>query len=133
MNRFYPFVALRAGHRCEYCRAPERLFNFHFEVEHIIPRSLGGAWGLINLALACTACNLFKSDYLTGLDFVTQVEVPLFQPREQVWEDHFQVEPEMGMLLGLTATGRATIDRLQMNSRLQTRARLQWIDWEAYP
>lgn len=133
MNRYYPFVALRAGHRCEYCRAPERLFNFHFEVEHIIPRSLGGTWALINLALACTACNLFKADYLTGFDAVTQVDVLLFQPREQVWEHHFQVELETGLLIGLTAIGRATIERLQMNSRLQIRARLQWIGWEAYP
>ena len=36
MNRFYSEVAERAGHRCEYCRAPEVVFNFPFEVEHII-------------------------------------------------------------------------------------------------
>jgi hypothetical protein len=35
MNPKYAFVALRAGHRCEYCHAPEVVFNSLFEVEHI--------------------------------------------------------------------------------------------------
>ena len=42
MNPRYAQVALRAGHRCESCRAPEVVFNFPFEVEHIIPVSRGG-------------------------------------------------------------------------------------------
>ena len=37
MNPNYPFVAERACHRCEYCHAPEAIFNFPFEVEHIVP------------------------------------------------------------------------------------------------
>ncbi|MDD1414047.1 hypothetical protein MEN41_05055 [Dolichospermum sp. ST_con] len=37
MNPFYHLVADRAFHRCEYCHAPELVFNFPFEVEHIIP------------------------------------------------------------------------------------------------
>jgi len=35
MNRHYAGVAERAGHRCEYCHAPEAIFNLPFEVEHI--------------------------------------------------------------------------------------------------
>ncbi len=42
MNPRYVQVALRAGHRCEYCHAPEVVFNFPFEVEHIIPVSRCG-------------------------------------------------------------------------------------------
>jgi hypothetical protein len=34
MNSFYTLVADRAAHRCEYCHAPELVFNFPFEVEH---------------------------------------------------------------------------------------------------
>lgn len=37
MNPFYTLVADRAAHRCEYCHDPELVFNFPFEVEHIIP------------------------------------------------------------------------------------------------
>jgi hypothetical protein len=36
MNPRYVQVALRAEHRCEYCHAPEVVFNFPFEVEHVI-------------------------------------------------------------------------------------------------
>jgi 5-methylcytosine-specific restriction endonuclease McrA len=53
MNRRYADVAARAGHRCEYCHAPEAIFNFPFEVEHIIPPNDGGADETNNLALAC--------------------------------------------------------------------------------
>lgn len=31
MNPFYTLVADRAAHRCEYCHAPELVFNFPFE------------------------------------------------------------------------------------------------------
>jgi hypothetical protein len=37
MNLHDAQVALQAGHRCEYCHAPEAVFNFPLEVEHIIP------------------------------------------------------------------------------------------------
>jgi len=36
-------IAQRANHRCEYCKAPEVVFNFPFEVEHIIPLSQKGS------------------------------------------------------------------------------------------
>ena len=38
MNPHYPLVAQRAAHHCEYCRAPEAVFNFAFEVEHNLLR-----------------------------------------------------------------------------------------------
>ncbi len=53
MNPYYTLVADRANHRCEYCHAPELVFNFPFEVEHIIPISRQGANSEFNLALAC--------------------------------------------------------------------------------
>jgi hypothetical protein len=40
----------------------------------------------------------------------------LFNPRIQVWEDHFESSPSNpGELQGKTPIGRATIARLQMN------------------
>ncbi|PZV17903.1 MAG: hypothetical protein DCF21_08980 [Leptolyngbya sp.] len=53
MNLRYNSVASRAGHRCEYCRAPELVFNFSFEVEHIVLLAKGGTSQDDNLALAC--------------------------------------------------------------------------------
>lgn len=52
MNPRYPHVAERARHRCEYCLAPEAVFNFPFEVEHVIPAGRGGTDEEFNFALA---------------------------------------------------------------------------------
>src|SRR5580704_3646719 len=98
MNRHYAGVAERAGHRCEYCRAPEAIFNLPFEVEHIIPSSRGGSGDLANLALSCRACNLYKADRTTGLDPETRSEVSLFDPRSGSWDHHFTVDPSSGAI-----------------------------------
>ena len=59
-HRLYPLVAERAQRRCEYCLAPESIFNSPFEVEHITPLALGGADEEWNLALSCRSCNASK-------------------------------------------------------------------------
>jgi len=61
MNPQYALIAERAQHRCEYCHAPEVVFNFPFEVEHVIPMMQGGIDVAGNLALACRSCNVFKA------------------------------------------------------------------------
>lgn len=132
MNPAYPAVAERANHRCEYCHAPEAMFNVEFEVDHIVPRSRGGIDGEANWALACRACNLRKSDCLDELDEPTGTEVPLFHPRQDSWESHFQVDDD-GTIGGISATGRVTITRLAMNSMLQLSARRQWIKLGLFP
>lgn len=133
MNPHYHFVALRAANRCEYCRAPERIFNFPFEVEHVIAQSLGGLDEESNLCLACRSCNLFKRDFLVWLDAVTQTEVRLFHPRQDEWDAHFQFNSEMGEIQGLTSIGRATVARLRMNTPSQLTARLFWVRLEIFP
>jgi hypothetical protein len=55
MNLFYHAVGNRAEHRCEYCHAPEAIFNFPFEVEHIVPPDRDGSQEVGKLALACRA------------------------------------------------------------------------------
>jgi hypothetical protein len=133
MNPRYPAVARRAGHRCEYCRAPEAVFNFAFEVEHVIPTSRGGTDDDANLCLACRACNLRKSDRLVVADDVTGQECPLFNPRGQRWADHFRVDPESGAIEGTTPTGRATVACLDLNHPLQLTARQLWIRLRLFP
>lgn len=133
MNRRYLEVAERARHRCEYCHAPEKVFNFHFEIDHILPVSLGGKDTDENLALACTACNLFKSDLVEAFDETTQSLVRLFHPRQDNWQDHFEVEMETALVLGRTEIGRATISRLRINSPSQIQARLEWMLTGVFP
>ncbi|MEP7342054.1 MAG: HNH endonuclease signature motif containing protein [Acidobacteriota bacterium] len=133
MNPRYEIVAERAGHRCEYCHAPERVFNFPFEVEHILPRNRAGKGDLENLALACRACNLFKSSYTFRFDMETQTEVRLFDPRRDEWAVNFQIDIGTGEIAGLTPIGRVTVQQLQMNNPAQLAARLRWIDWDIFP
>lgn len=133
MNPHYSRIAQRAGHRCEYCRGPEAVFNFPFEVEHIIPTSRGGPNDESNLCLACRACNLRKGDRLVARDEVTDQEVPLFHPREQRWLDHFRIDPESAEIHGTTPTGRATVPALDLNHPLQLAARSLWIRLQLFP
>lgn len=132
MNPLYPDVAERADKRCEYCRAPERAFNFAFEIEHIQPRSAGGDDSPENLALACTSCNSFKATAAVGWDQETEQTVPLFHPRRDQWGDHFHFAGETGLVQGTTPMGRATVRRLKINSEAQVRARRQWAQMGLY-
>lgn len=133
MNPRYPAVAGRAGHHCEYCHAPEAVFNFPFEIEHIRPQAEAGTDEESNLALACRSCNIFKSAHTSGFDEVTRAEVRLFHPRHDTWGDHFEVAAETGVVRGRTDVGRATITRLRMNREAQLNARLQWIRLGLFP
>jgi hypothetical protein len=133
MNPHYPAVARRAGHRCEYCRAPEALFNFPFEVDHVCPVARGGKDSEENLALTCRACNVFKADYQTARDEVTGVEVAVFDPRRDRWDEHFRADIDTGEIHGLTPTGRATVARLNMNDPVQSTARQLWIRLRLFP
>jgi len=39
----------------------------------------------------------------------------LFHPREQSWDEHFAWNEDFTLILGLTPTGRATIEALHLN------------------
>jgi hypothetical protein len=109
------FVRDRAGDRCEYCRISQRYFAQLFQIEHVIARCHGGTSSLENLALACRRCNLHKGPNLSGIDPATGEIVPLFNPRKQDWEQHFQCADD-GMIEGLTSAGRTTVRVLSMNT-----------------
>jgi hypothetical protein len=133
MNPHYAETAQRAQHRCEYCRAPEPVFNFPFEVEHIRPISLGGKDTSSNRALSCLSCNVYKGIYIQIEDPVSGDVFPLFHPRRDNWDVHFQIDKETGVIVGLTGIGRATIACLRINSDAQGIARKEWIRLGVYP
>ncbi|MBN3943602.1 MAG: HNH endonuclease signature motif containing protein [Nostoc sp.] len=133
MNPYYTAIAQRANHRCEYCQAPEVVFNFPFEVEHIIPISRQGANNKANLALACRSCNLCKGTRINGTLPDSNTEVWLFHPRENQWSEHFQVDVESGKIRGMTPVGEVTVEYLAMNSPAQVAARQLWIRLGLFP
>ncbi len=133
MNLHYAKVAARAGHRCEYCHAPEAAFNFPFEVEHIVPELRGGKNDEANMALACRACNVFKSHHVIGSDSQTNQEANLFHPRHDRWDLHFRVNQDTGEIDGLTPVGRATVAKLRLNEPFQLSARMIWMRLGLFP
>jgi hypothetical protein len=133
MNKHYGEVAQRAGHRCEYCCAPEVIFNLPFEVEHIVPTSEHGPDDQSNLALASRSCNLFKSNQQSGIDDATAELVRLFHPRLDRWDEHFRADSADGTICGLTSVGRATIACLRMNRDIHRQARRAWMALKLYP
>jgi len=105
MNSRYSTVAARAFHSCEYCHAPESVFNFPFEVDHVIPVSSDGKDTEENLALACRSCNIYKAAFLDGVDPETSDSTTLFNPRIQIWREHFSVNELTGEIVGLSPKG----------------------------
>lgn len=104
-----------ARHRCGYCLSPQHLVMARLEVEHIIPRARGGTDEESNLWLACPICNGHKSDKVEGIDPQTGTLVALFNPRAQHWADHFTWTTDGLRIIGLTATGRATVVALHLS------------------
>ena len=88
-----------------------------FPLDHIHLKSLGGSRTLDNLALACPWCNGFKGDSVSDRDEVSGRKTRLFNPRIDVWKDHFRWSRNRLRILAKSDIGRATIHRLQMNVR----------------
>ncbi len=73
-------VAAQAGQRCSYCLTAVSIVGMPMEIDHIIPEARGGTTVEENLCLACTMCNLYKSDHTTAKDPLGGEVVALFNP-----------------------------------------------------
>jgi hypothetical protein len=122
----------RAGQRCEYCRLPTRGQVATFPIDHILPKSLEGSNAIENLALACPHCNAHKSNHVEGDDPESTRRVPLFNPRAQEWDHHFEWTGA-GELAGRTPTGRATVVVLNVNSADMLELRCLLADLGLFP
>lgn len=114
-------VRERAGGRCEYCRRLDDVAPLMFQVDHIIPVKQGGPSSLDNLAYACILCNQAKGTDVAVYDLNTAQLTPLFNPRTQKWDDHFELDGEV--IFGKTPVGRATIRILRFNRPEQVAVR----------
>ena len=86
-----------------------------FSAEHISPLNVGGQTTARNLALACQGCNNFTYNKTTALDPLSRHMVPLFHPRRDHWYEHCIWNHDCTLIIGLTPTGRATIEALHLN------------------
>lgn len=109
-------VRLAAQNRCGYCLSPQHLVMARLEIEHIIPLSKHGSNNESNLWLACPLCNRHKGNKTEAADPETGETAALFNPRTQVWSEHFRWSEDGIRIIGRTPTGRATVETLCLSS-----------------
>jgi hypothetical protein len=97
------------------------------QIDHIIPESRGGSSAESNLWLACATCNLCKDAKITGVDPQTGDEARLFHPRQHSWQAHFTWSTDGLRIIGLTPTGRVTVNTLDMNNAQIVKSRILWV------
>jgi hypothetical protein len=127
MNRaFINRLRRIAKNRCEYCGMPSEHDPLPFQVDHIIARQHGGQTVLENLAWSCLHCNKHKGPNIAGVDPLTGRLIALFHPRRQSWHRHFVWDGSI--LVGRTASARATIEVLAINDRNAVAFRAELMD-----
>lgn len=126
-------VRLAAKDICGYCRSPQHLIPIIFEIEHILPRAKGGSDEEENLWLACGVCNSFKHAKTHATDPQTRRKTRLFNPRKQIWTEHFEFSSDKTEVIGKTACGRATIVALKLNNTRSVKMRKLWVSVGWFP
>lgn len=126
-------VAKDARRRCGYCLTSARITGTPMEIDHIIPESLGGLTVRENLWLACSMCNDHKGNRIAAADPRTGEEVRIFDPRRQLWGDHFGWSTEGDVIIGKSPTGRATIAAVRLNRVELVEARRGWVSAGWHP
>jgi hypothetical protein len=81
--------------------------------------------------LSCAACNRHKGADFASVDPQTKAIIPLFNPRRDVWSEHFRLNG--ALIEPLTIQGQVTVFLLHLNDpdRLEERATL--IRLKRYP
>lgn len=123
-------VVSRAEEKCEYCRMPQLFSSYTYEVDHIISEKHGGDTISENLALACLPCNRHKGSDIASFDPATGELTPLFNPRSQVWQEHFCIEA--GYIVGTTPVGRTTVFLLKFNAGSEATLRIMLLEQGAW-
>lgn len=109
-------IKQRAAGRCEYCQTPANYSPSPFPSEHIQPSSKGGIDDLTNVAFACNGCNWYKGNKTGATIQKTATFALLFNPRQQIWSNHFKWSDDLLKIVGLTPTGTITIEILKLNT-----------------
>ncbi|MGI8882739.1 MAG: HNH endonuclease [Pyrinomonadaceae bacterium] len=127
-------VIKRAKGYCEYCRSDSEFSDSPFDVEHIVPIAENGKTEIANLALSCHGCNLYKSRRTNDFDVISEEFSRFFNPRKDIWNEHFGWAENYTIIIGLTPIGRVTVETLKLNrSGLLNRRRSLYISGENPP
>jgi hypothetical protein len=113
--------------RCCYCWTSEANSGIPMTIDHIHPISKGGETSFENVCFACRTCNEFKADHIQAVDPLSGNTVVLFNPRAQIWSEHFRWSADGAHIEGVTTVGRATALALRMNNPTIIAARSRWV------
>ena len=126
-------VASQAQFRCGYCLTQEQVSGVPLTVEHLLPRAKGGNDADNNLWMSCRLCNEAKGILTDAPDPETGEVVSLFNPRKDLWAEHFAWSENGTQVIGTTAIGRATVTALTLNTEFRVRARALWVEVGWHP
>jgi hypothetical protein len=121
----------RADGCCEYCLVRTKEVLLPHQPDHIIAEQHGGETTFDNLALACIHCNRNKGPNIASLDSETGQLTPLFNPRRDIWGEHFALDK--AYIRPLTPVGRVTVRLLKLNDPERIRVRQALIAAGRYP
>lgn len=125
-------VIERAGSCCEYCLSDTDDRAIDFAIDHVIAEKHGGPTQSENLCLSCYWCNSYKGSDLSSVDWeADSAIVPLYNARQQVWDEHFRLDGTR--IVPLTATGRVTVSLLQLNAPERIKERRLLMELGVYP
>ncbi|MFD2574082.1 HNH endonuclease [Spirosoma soli] len=110
-------VAQRASYICEYCLEQDENSFIGFEIDHIISRKHKGSNDESNLAYTCPDCNRNKGTDIASIDWSSQEIVRFFNPRTDIWAEHFRLSG--GFIEPLTPIGKVTVDIFRFNDRVR--------------
>ena len=124
-------VAERAEYLCEYCLLQEESAYLGFEIDHIISKKHKGKTAASNLAYSCLNCNRNKGSDIASLTSLSQKLTPLFNPRTNIWREHFYLDG--AYIFPITEIGEVTIAILKLNSEDYVAERLALQEVGDYP
>ncbi|MFN5856024.1 MAG: HNH endonuclease [Pseudanabaenaceae cyanobacterium] len=123
-------VAQRADYSCEYCLITEETTP-SCQVDHIISVKHGGDSTAENLCYACLFCNLQKGTDLGSINWSNGELVRFFNPRKDLWREHFQLDG--AIIQPTTDIGEVTARILDFNNTERILERQILIENNRYP
>ena len=137
------FLLMKTGGRCAHCG--KALADYEATVEHIFPKSKGGADDEWNLTVLCPTCNMEKSNYVYDM-YYYQYILREFRPNYRRYHDSHISRLRQGRILlhepqricFLTLSAKMMLSKYTKHKKLIPRALMQrmtsWVSvYPAYP
>lgn len=108
-------VVARARSSCEYCLIHDDDTFHGCQVDHVVSEKHEGPTEESNLALACSDCNRRKGSDIGSIVPESGRFVRLYNPRADVWDEHFTFEERVLSIVPLSEIGTVTVRVLGLN------------------